>query len=290
MPLLKKKNNKKIKKINGTNKGNFKKYFLNSVYASAAVILISAAGYFGYKAYNYLFFKKKVFILKKISVSGKGITYREKIKIIKQSMLSKNENLIGVNLKRVSRLIASDRWVKDVTVYKKYPDKIVIVLKKRKTFAMISYKNNLYYISPNGYIIGRADYGGGYKYPVITGLNIDGGDANGYFRKLRKALYFLKIARTSILSGLIGEVHIERDNGIAVYTGSGIYIKFGVGKYKNKLKTLKQLFYEINRLHIKYKPYINLEYTNEAVIKVNRGSRVLPANYKNNAVSPDAFK
>ena len=290
MPLLKKKNNKKIKKINGTNRGNFKKYFLNSVYASAAVILISAAGYFGYKAYNYLFFKKKVFILKKISVSGKGVTYGEKIKIIKQSMLSKNENLLGVNLKRVSRLIASDRWVKDVTVYKKYPDKIVIVLKKRKKFAMISCKNNLYYISPNGYIIGRADYGGGYKYPVITGLNRDSGNADGYFRKLRKALYFLKIARASILSGIIGEVHIEKDNGIAVYTGSGLYIKFGIGMYKNKLKTLKKLFYEINRLNIKYKPYINLEYKDEAVIKVNRGSRVLPVNYKNNAVSPDAFK
>jgi cell division protein FtsQ len=290
MPLLKKKNNKKIKKINGANRGDFKKYFLNSVYASAAVILISAAGYFGYKAYNYLFFKKKVFILKKISVSGKGVTYGEKIKIIKQSMLSKNENLLGVNLKRVSRLIASDRWVKDVTVYKKYPDKIVIVLKKRKKFAMISYKNNLYYISPNGYIIGRADYGGGYKYPVITGLNRDSGNADGYFRKLRKALYFLKIARASILSGIIGEVHIEKDNGIAVYTGSGLYIKFGVGMYKNKIKTLKKLFYEINRLHIKYKPYINLEYKDEAVIKVNRGSRVLPVNYKNNAVSPDAFK
>ena len=290
MPLLKKKNNKKIKKINGANRGDFKKYFLNSVYASAAVILISAAGYFGYKAYNYLFFKKKVFILKKISVSGKGVTYGEKIKIIKQSKLSKNENLLGVNLKRVSRLIASDRWVKDVTVYKKYPDKIVIVLKKRKKFAMISYKNNLYYISPNGYIIGRADYGGGYKYPVITGLNRDSGNADGYFRKLRKALYFLKIARASILSGIIGEVHIEKDNGIAVYTGSGLYIKFGVGMYKNKIKTLKKLFYEINRLHIKYKPYINLEYKDEAVIKVNRGSRVLPVNYKNNAVSPDAFK
>jgi|GEM_PF-3258140 len=286
MPLLKKKNNK----INRANRGNFKKYFLNSVYAFAAIILISAAGYFGYKSYNYLFFKKKVFILKKISVSGKGLTYGEKIKIIKQSMLSKNENLIGVNLKRVSRLIASDRWIKDVTVYKKYPDKIVIVLKKRKIFAMISYKNNLYYISPNGYIIGRADYRGGYNYPVITGLNGDSGNADGYFKKLKKALYFLKIAKSSVLSGLIGEAHIEKDNGIAVYTVSGLYIKFGVGRYKNKLRTLKKLLDEINRLHIKYKPYINLEYKDEAVIKVNRGSRVLPANYKNTAVSPDVFK
>ena len=285
MPSSKKKNNKKI---NGTNRGNFKKYFLNSVYASAAVILIFAAGYFGYKAYNYLFFKKKVFILKKISVTGKGITYREKIKIIKQSRLSKNENLIGVNLKRVSRLIASDRWIQDVTVYKKYPDKIVIVLKKRKTFAMIAYKNNLYYISRSGYVIGRVDYGGGYNYPVVTGLNQD--NTGGYFRKLRKALYFLKIAKSSVLSNLISEVHIEKDSGIAVYTVSGLYIKFGMGMYKNKLKTLKKLFYEINRLHIKYKPYINLEYKDEAVIKVNRGSRVLPANYKNTAVSPDVFK
>ncbi|MHB8904211.1 MAG: cell division protein FtsQ/DivIB, partial [Patescibacteria group bacterium] len=227
-------------------------------------------------------------ILKRIIVTGNDITYKEKIKIINQSQLDKNENLIDVNLKRVSRLIASDRWVKNVTVYKKYPDTIVIVLKKRKTFAMIVYKNILYYIRSYGYVIGRADGGGGYNYPVITGLNKN--NANGYFRKLRKALHFLKIVKSSILSNLIGEVHIEKDNGIAVYTDSGLYIKFGMGMYKDKLKTIKKLFYEIKRLHIKYKPYINLEYKDEAVIKVNEGSRVLPANYKNAHISPDVFK
>ncbi len=285
MRFSKKKNNKKTGGVNGV---NFKRYFLNSVYVSAAIILIFAAAYLGYKTYNYLFFTKRVFILKKISVTGKDITYREKNEIIKQSGLNKNENLIDVNLKRVSRLIASDRWVKDVTVYKKYPNNIVIVLKKRKMFAMISYKNNLYYISQSGYVIGRAGYVGGYNYPVITGLNKN--DADGYFKKLRKALYFLKIAKSSVLSNLIGEVHIEKDNGIAVYTDSGLYIKFGIGTYKSKLKTIKKLFYEINRLHIKYKPYINLEYKNEAVIKVNKGSRVLPANYKNTHISSDVFK
>jgi len=276
MRFSKKKNNNKAK------------YFLNSVYVSAAIILVSAAGYSGYKAYNYLFFKKRVFILKRISVAGKGITYREKIKIIKQSKLRKNENLIGVNLKRVSRLIAADRWIKDVTVYKKYPDKIIIVLKKRKTFAMMAYKNSLYYISPSGYVIGMADYAGGYNYPVITGLNKVHTD--GYFKKLRKALRFIKIAKSSVIASLIGEVHIEKDDGIAVYTDGGLYINFGVDMYKNKLRTLKKLFYEINRLHIRYKPYINLEYKDEAVIKVNKGSRVLPANYKNTAISSDIFK
>jgi cell division protein FtsQ len=285
MRSLKKKNIRYNKKAKNS---NFIKYFLNSLYAAAAVILTIAAGYSGYKAYNYLFFKKKIFILKGISVTGKGLTYREKIKIIKQSKLSRNEDLAGIDLKRVSRLIASDRWVKNVTVYKKYPDKIVIVLKKRRIFAMALYKGSLYYISRNGYAIGRADYAGGYDYPVITGLNKISSVA--YFRKLKKALYFLKIAKSTIISNLIGEVHMEKDNGIAVYTNGGLYIKFGVEGYKDKFETLRKLFSEIKRLHIKYKPYINLEYKNEAVIKVNKGSRVLPANYKKAALSAGAFK
>lgn len=269
-------------------KVKFLKYLLNTVYALAAVILISAAGYFGYRAANYLFFKRKVFTLKKISIVGKNITYREKKRIIKQAKLSKNENLLNVDLKRVSRLIASDRWVKDVTVYKKYPHKIIIILKKRKTFAMIVDNDNLYYISRSGYVLGRANYRAGYSYPVITGLNYN--NADGYFKKLKEALYFLKMAKLSMLSNKISEVHIEKDNGIAVYTDNGLYIKFGIGSYKNKLKTLKKLFYEINKIHIKYKPYINLEYKNEAVIKVNKGSKVLPANYKNIVIPPDIYK
>ncbi len=273
---------------NKKNKGNFAKYFINSAYAFAAVLIISASGYFGYKAYDYFFFNKKVFILKKIDIIGKGITYREKNKIIGQSELIKKENLIKINLKKVSRLIASDRWVKNVTVYRQYPDKIVIVLKKRKIFAMTVYKNNLYCISRKGYVIGRADYLSGYGYPVITGLNDD--NPGVYFKKLKKALFFLKIAKQSFLSSLIGEVHVEEDNGIALYTNKGLYVKFGIGNYKNKLKTLKKLLYEINIIHIKYKPYINLEYKNEAVIKVNKGSRVLPANYKSVYIPPDIFK
>lgn len=286
MPLLNRKNtrnqNDRFRKSVGKN------YFLNLLYALTAIILISLAGYFGYKAYNYFFYKKKIFILRKIIIIGKGITAAEKNKVIKQSGLIKKENLINVSLKRVSRLIASDRWIKDVTVYKKYPDRIIIVLKKRKTFAMIVYNEDLYYISRGGYVTGKTYYGAGYDYPVITGLNkVSAGD---YFKKLKKVLYFLNIAKNYMTSNLISEVSMEKDGGISVYTDKGLYIKFGIGRYKNKLVTLKKLFYEINALHLKYKPYINLEYKNEAVIKVNAGSRILPANYKNVVISNSIFK
>ncbi len=285
MRFSKNKKNKTLKKKNDV---NFKKYFLKSVYTAAAFALICASGYFGYKAYNYFLFKKRVFVLKKISITGAGLTYGEKIKIINKSGLRKNENLADVDLKRVSRLIASYRWIKDVTVYKKYPDKIVIVLKKRKIFAMASYDNNLYYVSRSGYIIQKANYNEGYSFPVVTGLNK--ARVGGYSKRLEKALVFLEISKNSVLSKRISEVHIERDGGVVVYTDKGLYIKFGIDGYKNKLITLKRLFFEVNKIHIKYKPYINLEYNDEAVIEVNPGSRVLPANYKNTSVKPDVFK
>ena len=290
MRLQKNKNNIRRKKnlINKNGNGSFGKYFIKSLYVFAALIIIFAAGYSGYKSYDYFFLNKKVFKLKKIEIIGKNITGKEKNKIIAQSGLFKNENLININLKKLSRLAASYRWVKNVTVYRKFPDAIVIVIKKRKIFAMIVYKNNLYYVSKTGYIIGKAGVRSGYGYPVITGLNT--GDSGVYFKKLRKALSFLRISAHSILSGLTGEIHIEKDNGIALYTRKGLCIKFGIGGYKNKLKTLKKLFLEINAIHIKYKNYINLEYKNEAVIKVNKGSRVLPAGYKAEHVSGAIFK
>ena len=285
MRLQKKGKNKKPKRGNA---GNFKKYFINSAYAAAAVLITAATFYAGYKTYNYLFYIKKVFVLKSAVVTGKGLTHEEKEGIIKQSGLVRNENLIGVDLKRVSRLIASDRWIEDVTVYKKYPDKIVIFVKKRKVFAMAAGSGGLYYIGKNGYAIGKAGYNAGYDYPVITGLRV--GNTKSYFNGLKKALDFLKAVKSSVISGRISEVHMEKDGGIAVYTDAGLSIKFGTGHYDEKLKTLKKLFYEIKTLHINYKPYINLEYKNEAVINVNPGSRVMPANYKNTAVPSDAFK
>ena len=270
------------------NKNNIRRKKNLSLYVFAALIVIFAAGYSGYKSYSYFFLNKKVFKLKKIEIIGKNITNKEKNKIIAQSGLFKNENLININLKKLSRLAASYRWVKNVTVYRKFPDAIVIVIKKRKIFAMVVYKNKLYYVSKTGYIIGKAGVHSGYGYPVITGLNTD--NSGVYFKKLKKALSFLKISSHSILSGLRGEIHVEKDNGIALYTRKGLCIKFGIGNYRNKLKTLKKLFLEINAIHIRYKNYINLEYKNEAVIKVNKGSRVLPAGYKAEHINSGIFK
>jgi cell division septal protein FtsQ len=293
MRLQKNKNNIRRKKnlINKNSqngKRSFGKYFIKSLYVFAIIAIILAAGYSGYKSYGYFFLNKKVFRLKKIEIVGKNITSKEKNKIIAQSGLFKNENLININLKKLSRLAASYRWVKNVTVYRKFPNAIVIVIKKRKIFAMAVYKNNLYYVSKTGYIIGKAGVHSGYGYPVITGLNTD--DSGVYFKKLKKALSFLKISSHSILSGLTGEIHVEKDDGIAIYTRKGLCIKFGIGNYRNKLKTLKKLFLEINAIHIRYKNYINLEYKNEAVIKVNKGSRVLPAGYKAEHINGDIFK
>lgn len=270
------------------NKNNIRRKKNLSLYVFAALIVIFAAGYSGYKSYSYFFLNKKVFKLKKIEIIGKNISNKEKNKIIAQSGLFKNENLININLKKLSRLAASYRWVKNVTVYRKFPDAIVIVIKKRKIFAMVVYKNKLYYVSKTGYIIGKAGVHSGYGYPVITGLNTD--NSGVYFKKLKKALSFLKISSHSILSGLRGEIHVEKDNGIALYTRKGLCIKFGIGNYRNKLKTLKKLFLEINAIHIRYKNYINLEYKNEAVIKVNKGSRVLPAGYKAEHINSGIFK
>jgi cell division septal protein FtsQ len=270
------------------NKNNIRRKKNLSLYVFAALIVIFAAGYSGYKSYSYFFLNKKVFKLKKIEIIGKNISNKEKNKIIAQSGLFKNENLININLKKLSRLAASYRWVKNVTVYRKFPDAIVIVIKKRKIFAMVVYKNKLYYVSKTGYIIGKAGVHSGYGYPVITGLNTD--NSGVYFKKLKKALSFLKISSHSILSGLRGEIHVEKDDGIALYTRKGLCIKFGIGNYRNKLKTLKKLFLEINAIHIRYKNYINLEYKNEAVIKVNKGSRVLPAGYKAEHINSGIFK
>lgn len=290
MLLQKNKNSIRRKKnlISKNSKSNFGKYFISSLYVFAVLIIILAAGYYGYKSYDYFFLNRKVFKLKKIEIIGKNITGKEKNKIIEQSGLSKNENLININLKKLSRLAASYRWVKNVTVYRKFPDEIVIVIKKRKIFAMVVYKNHLYYVSKTGYILGKAGGFSGYGYTVITGVN--SGNSSVYFKKLKKALSFLKISSHSMLSDSTGEIHVEKDDGIALYTDKGLCIKFGIGNYKNKLNTLRKLFLEIKTMHIKYKPYINLEYKNEAVIKVNKGSRVLPAGYKAEHINGNIFK
>jgi cell division septal protein FtsQ len=284
---IKNKNKNKNKQKNKNNDFNFIKtiYIIGFIAASAVII------YFAYNKINYYFFNKKIFKLKKIVIKGVKINKKEKLKILKLSGLYYGENLININLKRVTRLVASDRWYKDITVYRKYPDEIFILLKRRKIGAILN-DGKLYYLSRAGFVIGKINAEAGYNYPVITGINgnITSKNVSYYLSGINKALIFLKIIKHSYLKGMLAEIHIQKDKGIVVYTNSGEEIKFGNGNIKNKLKTLKMLQYEINRINLKYDGYINLEYRNEAVVKVNNGSRVLPANYRKIIIPPDIWK
>ncbi len=267
------------------------KFFLKILYliggTAAGVVIVL----FITNNYNYYFFKKKIFRMRKVSVIGKNIGRKEKMTVLRLSGLYYGENLLSINLKRVSRLIAEDKWFKDITVYRKFPDKIGIILKKRKIKAILN-AGRLYYISRAGYVIGRADRQTGYDYPAITGINdsMISKNIGKYLMLLKKALYFLKISKGSVLTNNIGELHIQKDDAIVVYTKKGDEIKFGEGNFRQKFKTLNKLLYEIKTINLKYKPYINLEYKNEAVVAVNRGSRVLPANYKKIHILPDIWK
>jgi len=275
------------KKNNKTNDFNFIKtiYVIGFIVASAVII------YFAYSKINYYFFNKKIFKLKKIIIKGVKINKKEKLKILKLSGLYYGENLININLKRITRLVASDRWYKDITVYRKYPDEIFILLKRRKIGAILN-DGKLYYLSRAGFVIGKINGEAGYDYPVITGItgNITSKNVGYYLSGINKALSFLRTIKHSYLKDTLNEIHIQKDKGIVVYTNNGEEIKFGNGNIKNKLKTLKMLQYEIKKINLKYDGYINLEYKNEAVVKVNSGSRVLPANYKKIIIPPDIWK
>ncbi len=279
-------NNKKKNK-NKNNDFNFIKtiYVIGFIVASAVII------YFAYNKINYYFFNKKIFKLKRIIIKGVKINKKEKLKILKLSSLYYGENLININLKRITRLVASDRWYKDITVYRKYPDEIFILLKRRKIGAILN-DGKLYYLSRAGFVIGKINGEAGYDYPVITGItgNITSKNVGYYLSGINKALSFLRTIKHSYLKGKLNEIHIQKDKGIVAYTNSGEEIKFGNGNIKNKLKTLKMLQYEIKKINLKYDGYINLEYKNEAVVKVNSGSRVLPANYKKIIIPPDIWK
>jgi cell division septal protein FtsQ len=285
------KNNKKKKNKSDNNKKKKNFNFIKIIYIIGFITAGAVIIFFVSNKINYYFFNKKIFKLKKIIIKGTNISKQEKMKVLKLAGFYYGENLINMNLKRATRMIASDRWYKDITVYRKYPDEIFILLKKRKVGAILN-DGKLYYLSRAGFVIGKVDGEAGYNYPVITGFNgnITSKNVGYYLAGINKALQFLRIINHSYLKGKLNEIHIQKDKGVVAYTNSGKEIKFGNGNIENKLKTLKLLLYEIKKINIKYNQYINLEYKNEAVVGVNSGSRVLPANYKKIVIPTDIWK
>ena len=119
---------------------------------------------------NKLFLEKKHSILKINEIKINGLNDEEKIKLTREFKAIFLENIFLISQKNFTNILNKNNLIQSFSVKKKYPNSILINIKKANFLAITNINNKKYLVGSNGKLI---DYGsinnGKKKLPFIFG-------------------------------------------------------------------------------------------------------------------------
>ncbi len=226
------------------------KYFFLTVFpVTVIVIFIYFASVTVYQAFH----------LKEIVFAGNEHLTDEELKNL--AGLKGGESLIAISSNRIFEKMIESPWIRHISVRKEFPDKLHILIREAKPFALLDIKGRLFIIDDRGKMLQELKVTPIPFLPVISGTP---------FRKKEAFTEALNLVRVIKDLGLLLEKdHIEvialKPQEITVNL-DGVMVKVGAGDYEDKLLRLIEMEEEIKKRNILV-DYIDLRFANRAVVK-----------------------
>lgn len=218
----------------------FKVLFLSSV-----ILTITAVMIFGY---NYTI-SSPYFRIRETIVRGcKELTEKD---ILSLAAIKPSQNILTVNMDAVTRRISTNPWVRDVSIGREFPDRLVIEVRERTPVALIHRDSNLYLVDLEGVAFKTLEARDEADLPVLTGCASDKKMNPELIKKSLKLLRYLATSKDFPTIDRISEVHGSEISGLSLFTNDGISLQLGFDSYENKLKRLIPVMADLNRKNLK---------------------------------------
>jgi len=190
-----------------------------------------------------------------------------------------NSNLFSITADQVNTSVkAKNPWIKDVSVDREWPDRVVLKVSEYEPYALITLGSpsqaQLYYLDGEGAPFVQPEHGMDVDYPVITGLEAITENEQRQ-KQLEQPLQFLRLVggnNPNLPAQSVSEVHIDPQEGMVIYLVEHPFpIFFGSGDIHQKYIRLRRI------LEVLYKPrktgmdiarvaYIRMDYLPDKVI------------------------
>ena len=205
----------------------------------------------------------RYFVVEMIEIRGnEKISDRE---IIKRSGIRAGYTSMFFMENSAEQYIYENPWVKDVSITKEFPGKVIIDIAESEAFCItVDESDTPYYLSPEGKKIGKAKSVHGMDFPVIRT------EGKVEQNTLEEAIRLLKLSRTSdILKwSEISEVKLNPDFGIRIFTTDKRTIDFGRGNILGKWYKVEKIISHSREINLQ-EQYINVSSKNLGVINFN---------------------
>jgi cell division septal protein FtsQ len=189
------------------------------------------------------FAQSPVFNVRTINVSG--ISHISKDDVVALSGITLGEHIGEANVARAKSLISTNLWVEQVSVERKFPSTINIVIKERVPTAAITTADGIYIVDSSGMLLMKQKLFEGLSVVVVSGIDDVGEDVRlGTVLegdKLSAALSVIRQMDESSAS-VIAELNVSNSQKIIAHTTYGVDFYLGSkSDFADKFKLASQI-------------------------------------------------
>ncbi len=236
------------KKSEGSGPKKAKKILGTVLRVAASMILTVASLYAGYAAYQHAV-TSDYFAVKAYNVKGLGrLTEKE---VLAAAGLALGDNVFKVDCAAAEKGLVDHPWIFEASVKRKLPRSIELYITERRAAATVLF-DVPYLVDDEGAVFKRWSLGDPVPAPVLTGFSREDfvRDTDGILETIRDAISLAGRYRATGLekSAPLSEVHAELDGSFSLAVGGDpIYVRFGKGPYRKKLRRLADLLGQLKR-------------------------------------------
>ena len=217
---------------------------LRTVLLLCIISIVGAGMIFGY---NFTV-SSPYFEIKDIVIRGcKELTEKE---ILSSAAVKPSQNLLAINLGTIARRIESNPWVKEVSIGREFPNRLIIDLQERTAVALVKRDNGFNLLDLDGVAFKKLEKNDEVDIPVLNVYYSDDNDS-ALFAKSLELLRYLSASKEFPTIRNIAEIHGHEVFGLSLFTDSGLCIRLGFDSYENKLKRLNAVMADLERRNMK---------------------------------------
>ena len=225
---------------------------------------------------NISFFKVHILV-----ISGAEKTGRERIRDL-SGIIEGKTSLIGLDANAIKAKVASDSWVGQVEVAKKWPSTVTIDIVEHKPVALLNSgeakAQKLYFIDNKGFSFLETRSGQDMDFPVITGLDkiTDKQEKDAVFTEIMVLLKKAAKNNPNLPAQSVSEISVSPQGELTLYMVDYPFpIFFGKGrpteKFSHLLRVLEKLYKNRDgAVEISQVAFIRLEYENDQVLVIKK--------------------
>ncbi len=195
-------------------------------------------------AYNYALCAD-YFLLKHAIVRGSKRVSEEEIKTL--AGISTPLNILTVSPEKMARTIEKNPWIRNASVGREFPDRLIIEITERKAAAILEKGSDLYLVDRDGAVFKKFEAGDGVDVPVFTGFYRNNNLRGDLLKKAFSFLDYLSGSDHFPRIWNVSEIYVDDVHDFSVVTDNHLFLDLGFEDYERKLKRLRRVMADLAR-------------------------------------------